>query len=65
MSCLVFQATGTVCSLHLVLDVFKDKMGFDLGGDLAKFLEAFASNNCTHSLLVFLKKVCSALDGHF
>jgi len=54
-----------VCSLHLVLHVFEDRMGFHLGGDLAKFFESFASNNCTHSLFVFLMKVCSALDGHF
>lgn len=54
-----------VCSLRLVLHVFEDRMGSDLRGDLATFFEADASNNCTCSLFVFLKKVCSVLDGHF
>lgn len=54
-----------VCSLHLVLHVFEDRMGFDLGGDLAKCSETFASNNCAHNLFAFLKKVCIARDGHF
>lgn len=37
------------------LRVFEDRTGFDLGGDWAKFLEVFASNNSTHGLFVFLK----------
>lgn len=43
----------------------EDRMMFVLRGYLAKFLEAFASNNCTRRLFVFLKKVGIALDGHF
>lgn len=38
---------------------------FLLGGDLAKFLKAFASNNCTHRLFVSPKKACFVLGEHF